>query len=283
MNKTITVSCFVLQGLGNDLLLTLKKYPYVKISAIYTRNTNYYFGYYQCDPIEVFAQEAGVPLYYIPEKGPWDCEPADIAIIASYHRIFKRQHIDKYKFAINIHPSLLPAYRGATPTNWMIRNGETITGLTAYLLEEGIDEGRFLFQNKILNPYLYDNQLRKALSFASRDIVDDIICKYPDYKILDKPSGEGSYHRARNNDDSILDLNVLKSVEELIFHIKAFTNFPMPKLNINGKLFVIDYENPRTTFEINIGQEYFNILGYWLDSGKQDEIKSIADKLGYPK
>lgn len=264
--KNITVSCFVLQGFGNDLLVALQRYSHVKITSIYTRKTDHCFGYYQSDPLEGFALDLGVPLYYVPEKGDWDCAPADLAIVSSYHRIFKRKHIEKYNFAINIHPSLLPDYRGPTPTNWMIKNGEKITGITAYLLEEGIDEGQILFQKQVLNPYLYDKELRKVLSFASKDIVDDIISKYPNYKIQKKShTGIGNYYQARNENDSILDINALKSVEELIFHIKAFTNFPMPKLNIAGRLFVIDYEEPLQTLEIKIGTKKFNILGYWLD------------------
>ncbi|MBP5536190.1 MAG: methionyl-tRNA formyltransferase [Bacteroidales bacterium] len=46
----------------------------------------------------------------------------------------------------NLHASLLPQYRGAAPINWAIINGETTTGVTTFLLNERIDEGRILLQ-----------------------------------------------------------------------------------------------------------------------------------------
>jgi len=48
----------------------------------------------------------------------------------------------------NLHASLLPRYRGAAPINWAIINGETETGVTTFLLDEDIDTGAILFQEK---------------------------------------------------------------------------------------------------------------------------------------
>lgn len=49
----------------------------------------------------------------------------------------------------NLHASLLPQYRGAAPLNWAIINGEKETGVTTFLLDQEIDTGRILFQEKI--------------------------------------------------------------------------------------------------------------------------------------
>ncbi len=260
----ITVNCFALRGFGNDLLLALSRIPNVKAVCVYTRKSGFEFPYYQCETIEAEAEKLGVPVRYIPEKGDWDCDEADLALLSTYHRIFKRSHLERHRFSINIHPSLLPDYRGATPTNWAVRNGEKFAGLTAYLLEEGIDEGEMLFQRKLLNPYLCDHQLRKALSFASQSIVEDITGSFPDYAPSSTGGhGAGSYQPARAEKDSVLRIEDAASVEDLIFHIKAFTNFPMPKLEIDGKLFVVDYENPEETASVKVGKETFEVLGYW--------------------
>lgn len=50
--------------------------------------------------------------------------------------------------SINLHASLLPNYRGAAPINWAIINGETETGLTTFFLQQEIDTGNILFQEK---------------------------------------------------------------------------------------------------------------------------------------
>lgn len=49
----------------------------------------------------------------------------------------------------NLHASLLPQYRGAAPLNWAIINGETVTGVTTFLLSHEIDTGQIIFQEKV--------------------------------------------------------------------------------------------------------------------------------------
>lgn len=49
----------------------------------------------------------------------------------------------------NLHASLLPQYRGAAPINWAIINGETVTGNTTFMLNERIDEGAILLQQRV--------------------------------------------------------------------------------------------------------------------------------------
>jgi len=51
---------------------------------------------------------------------------------------------------LNIHPSLLPKYRGAAPINWAIIRGETKTGVTIMLMDEGMDSGNIFLQEKTL-------------------------------------------------------------------------------------------------------------------------------------
>jgi methionyl-tRNA formyltransferase len=50
---------------------------------------------------------------------------------------------------INVHPSLLPKYRGAAPINWAIINGETRTGVTTYCMDEGMDTGPILLVREV--------------------------------------------------------------------------------------------------------------------------------------
>jgi methionyl-tRNA formyltransferase len=50
---------------------------------------------------------------------------------------------------INVHPSLLPKYRGAAPINWAIINGETGTGVTTYFMDQGMDTGAILLTREV--------------------------------------------------------------------------------------------------------------------------------------
>lgn len=260
----IKVACFGMQGFGNNLLEAVLRNEKVEATTLYTRQSPYKFGYYECEPVETLATRAGISFYYVPDKGDWSCETADLAIISSFHRIFKKKHLEKFRYAINIHPALLPSYRGATPTNWIVKNGEQIAGLSAHLVDEGIDTGEVLFRRRLLNPYLNDNDLRRVLAFFSEELVEDIIAAYPDYAPLRLDEGlADSFFPGRTVADAILRIEDIKTIEQLIFHIKAFTNFPMPKLQIGEKIFVIDFDNPKDVFEITVNDQTFSVIGYW--------------------
>jgi methionyl-tRNA formyltransferase len=71
----------------------------------------------------------------------------DLVVVAAYGQIFSRALLDIPSCGfINVHSSLLPSYRGAAPINWALINGDTETGVTIMLLDEGMDTGDILLQ-----------------------------------------------------------------------------------------------------------------------------------------
>lgn len=74
----------------------------------------------------------------------------DLAVVAAYGQIFSQDLLDipAHGF-INVHSSLLPAYRGPAPINWAIINGDTETGVTIMKVSLRMDEGDILLQEKI--------------------------------------------------------------------------------------------------------------------------------------
>jgi methionyl-tRNA formyltransferase len=245
----VKVACFGLPGFGNDLLAAVSRIDGAEPVALYTRTPGLSFAYYDIEPIEGIAERLGIPVHYVPVRGEWTCDAADLAIVSSFHRILKPSHLEKFRYCVNIHPSLLPDYRGATPTAWMCRDGVRIVGITAHLMDASIDTGPAIFQRTMLNPCLADHELRKALSFLSMAIVRDIVEGYPDYRPRATPPREGSSHPARTEQDSI------------------------KKLLVGGRLFVIDFTTPRETVEVALNEERFHVLGYWLDAS----AGSLAD------
>ena len=74
----------------------------------------------------------------------------DVIIVATFDKKIPPDVIACARYAaINIHPSLLPAYRGACPEFWVIRNGEKETGVTMHYLSEQFDSGDIIFQEKV--------------------------------------------------------------------------------------------------------------------------------------
>ena len=70
---------------------------------------------------------------------------ADIAVVVAYGKILPRSVLEKFRLGcINVHGSLLPAYRGAAPIQWAVIDGLHETGVTIMLLDEGMDTGPML-------------------------------------------------------------------------------------------------------------------------------------------
>jgi len=74
---------------------------------------------------------------------------ADIQIVVAFRMLPEIVwSLPKYG-TINLHASLLPQYRGAAPINWAIINGETITGVTTFFINDKIDTGNILFDDEV--------------------------------------------------------------------------------------------------------------------------------------
>ena len=74
---------------------------------------------------------------------------ADLQIIVAFRMLPKVVWNMPQLGTFNLHASLLPAYRGAAPINWAIINGETETGVTTFFIDDKIDTGEILLQDKI--------------------------------------------------------------------------------------------------------------------------------------
>lgn len=73
----------------------------------------------------------------------------DLIVVLAYGQILPKEVLELPKYGcINLHASLLPAYRGAAPIQWVILNGETKTGVTAQQMGEGLDTGDMLVKRK---------------------------------------------------------------------------------------------------------------------------------------
>ncbi len=75
---------------------------------------------------------------------------ADLFVVCAYGKILTKEVLQiPRKYAINLHTSLLPKYRGAAPINWAIIRGEKETGVTIFKMNEYMDRGEIILQKKI--------------------------------------------------------------------------------------------------------------------------------------
>lgn len=107
-------------------------------------------------PVKLVAQELGFNVFQPKRvKEPEFIEMLrrlgpEAIVVAAYGQILPKDILSLPIFGcINIHASLLPAYRGAAPINWAIIRGELETGNTIMLMDEGMDTGAILMQERI--------------------------------------------------------------------------------------------------------------------------------------
>lgn len=106
-------------------------------------------------PVKILAQELDLPVFQ-PEKvkdhffmDVFQILNPEMVVVAAFGQILPKDIIEYPPLkCLNIHPSLLPKYRGAAPLNWQIIRGETMTGVTIMLMDEGMDSGDILMQEE---------------------------------------------------------------------------------------------------------------------------------------
>jgi len=73
----------------------------------------------------------------------------DMIVLVAFGQILPKDIIDSPPLGcVNVHPSLLPRYRGAAPMNWALIRGEVKTGVTIMWMDEGVDSGDILLQEE---------------------------------------------------------------------------------------------------------------------------------------
>ena len=135
--------------------------------------------------VKVAAGHAGVPVFQprrIRERSSVEALETmgpDVIVVAAYGQMLPREILTLPKYGcVNIHASLLPAYRGAAPINWAIINGETRTGITIMQMDEGMDTGGVLIQESIpIGPRDTAGTLTEKLSQIGSWLVVDALSR----------------------------------------------------------------------------------------------------------
>lgn len=106
-------------------------------------------------PLKAFAREHQLPVFQPHRTGGEDFLPIlaqlspDLIVVAAFGQILPTTILKAATLGcLNIHPSLLPKYRGAAPISRAIMAGETVTGVTIIMLDEGMDSGDILLQEE---------------------------------------------------------------------------------------------------------------------------------------
>jgi methionyl-tRNA formyltransferase len=107
-------------------------------------------------PVKVLAEQLGLPVIQPKSartgelRDALKASGAELAVVVAYGKILPKDVLEALpRGCINVHVSLLPKYRGAAPVQWAVINGDTETGISIMQLDEGMDTGPVLFENKV--------------------------------------------------------------------------------------------------------------------------------------
>lgn len=231
------------------ILEVLKKTNFIEILLIVT-NPDKPVGRHLVltpSPVKIFAQENNIPLlqpdnikteeFYKKIK---NIKP-DLIVVAAYGKIIPKNILDIPTCgSLNVHPSLLPRWRGPSPIQYTILNGDKITGTTIILMDEFVDHGPIVGVSKlkIQKTKFNFSQLSKKLADLSAKLLIKTIPKWVNGEIQSRPQNDdlATYSKIIKKEDGKVDF-IKETADEIERKIRAF--YPWPgvyvKLKISNK------------------------------------------------
>ena len=152
-----------------------------------------------CPPVKNKAGELDLKIFQPRSHEDLACVLSelkpDLGVAVAYGRLIKRDAlvIPKLGF-INVHFSLLPAYRGAAPVQWALIKGESVTGVTVFWLDEGLDTGPVSASREVpISQDDYAPELFKRTASAGLELLGDCLTEITAGRIVKIPqAGPGS-------------------------------------------------------------------------------------------
>lgn len=165
-------------------------------------------------------------------------EEADLAVIAAYGRILTKKELNTPKYGcINIHPSLLPKYRGPSPIQAAILNGDKHTGITIIKMDEQIDHGSIIYTEEFrLSEKDTFETLSKKMFLRCAEILPEIIKDFVagKIKLTLQNHSQATYCPLLTRESGYF--NIDKPPEKLDRMIRAYYPWPTAWTRWNNKI-----------------------------------------------
>lgn len=165
----------------------------------------------------------------------------DYIVVVAFGQILPKEILDIPKYGcINLHASLLPKYRGAAPINWVIINGENITGNTTMLMNEGLDTGDILLQNTVkIDEDMTAGDLHDVLKEDGAKLLLKTVNDYSDKKIIPQKQKdcESTYVSMLNKDMAHINWN--NCYKQIYNMIRGLNPWPVAYTQYNNKMMKI--------------------------------------------
>ena len=185
-------------------------------------------------PVSIEAQNRNLNIFKpdnlntIKLKQSIEALRVDFIVVAAYGKILPKWLLDFPKIMpINIHYSLLPKYRGASPIQNSLLNGDCITGITFMKMSEGLDDGDCIRQYEINiknnhNKMTLENDLCDLSIVNIFEILDKV--KQEKYTLVEQDKDSATYCKKIHKSEAIINFN--ETADEIYKKFKAYYEWP---------------------------------------------------------
>jgi methionyl-tRNA formyltransferase len=224
--------------------------------------------------VKVFALTKNIPVFQPQDASSQEAVSylkglnADLFVVISFGQILKREVLSIPKlFAINLHGSLLPKYRGAAPTNWAVINGDAASGVTVIKMNEKMDEGDIVSRRKLAIEADDTNAtFSEKLSRVGADLLVETIDIIKNNKRMNfekQNETEATYAPKLKKEDGCIDWN--EPASKIHNKVRGLLPWPGAYTYYNGKILKI------------VKTGLFASSG---DSGKSGDVMEISKENG---
>ncbi len=207
---------------------------------------------------------------------------ARIAVLAYFGLIVPKKALDLFPLGIiNVHPSLLPKYRGATPGQTAILNGGTITGVSIIKLDEEVDHGPILAQaSEPIELNDTSETLYRKLFKIGAELLSETLPKYisGEIKPVEQKHSKATFTDRLTRESGQIDINKVPNSEQLDRMIRAYYPWPTVwfKTILNGRELLV-----RLLPEQKIQVEGKNIMNLRDFANGYPEGRLLLEKLSF--
>lgn len=209
--------------------------------------------------VKLCAEQYGIPVFQ-PEKVREEAamerlrrENADIFVVAAFGQLLPKTILEMPRFGcINIHGSLLPAYRGAAPVQWAVLDGQKEAGDTIMQMNEGLDTGDILMQESIpLSADETAGSLYDKLSSMGGPLLLKALDAIEAGTVTPVPQEDSGTHYAKMLRKEMGNIDWTKSAEEIGRLVRGLNPWPSAYTHWNGKMLKIWMAEPVTQEELS--------------------------------
>jgi methionyl-tRNA formyltransferase len=195
----------------------------------------------QASPVKVAARELGLRVCEPVRLRDFAAEIAgerfDLLALASYGRILPKALLDLPRLgALNVHPSLLPKYRGATPIQGAILQDERETGVSIMLMDEGLDTGDVVLQRRLaIEPDETYGELHDRLAAAGAELLSEAIV-LADRGALKRSPQRGEPTLTKPIERADLAVDWAWPPQRIVSVVRAYSPQPAARAAIDGEM-----------------------------------------------